>query len=76
MLQGLSRIEAIGYARLIELGATSLKSVSTSGGGAKNPVWKKMRERLLGVPVLVAQHTEAAYGSAMLARHGELTTQR
>lgn len=76
MLQGLSRIEAAGYARLVELGATPLNSVSTSGGGAKNPVWRKMRERLLGVPVVVAQHTEAAFGAAMLARHGELTTQR
>lgn len=72
LLQGLSRIEAAGYARLAEFGATPLKFVVTSGGGAKNQVWEKMRERLLGVPVSVAQHTEAAFGAAILARHGEL----
>lgn len=76
LLQGLSRIEAAGFARLAELGATPLKSVATSGGGAKNEVWRKMRERLLGVPVVVAQHTEAAYGAAMLARHGERVAHR
>ncbi|HEY5993519.1 MAG TPA: FGGY-family carbohydrate kinase [Gallionellaceae bacterium] len=70
LLQGLSRIEAAGYARLAELGATPLKSVVTCGGGAKNPAWAKMRERLLGVPVSIAQHTEAAYGAALLAMRG------
>lgn len=67
MLQGLSRIEAAGYAKLAELGATPLKSVATCGGGAKNPAWTRMRERLLGVPVTVAAHTEASYGCALLA---------
>lgn len=67
LLQGLSRIEAMGYAKLIELGANPLKSVATCGGGAKNPAWLKMRERLLGVPVFAAPHGEAAYGAALLA---------
>ena len=70
LLQGLSRIEAAGYAKLAELGATPLKSVASTGGGAKNQVWRKMRERLLGVPVTVAQHAEAAYGAALLAQRG------
>ncbi len=72
LLQGLSRIEATGYARLAELGATPLKSITTAGGGAKNPVWAKLRARLLGVPVNAARHTEAAYGAALLAKQGEL----
>ncbi len=72
LLQGLCRIEAAGYARLAELGATSLKSVATCGGGAKNPAWSKMRERLLGVPVSAARHAEAAYGTALLALHGQV----
>lgn len=70
LLQGLSRIEAAGYARLSELGATPLVSVTTCGGGAKNPAWSKMRERILGVPVTAARHTEAAFGSALLAMRG------
>lgn len=67
ILQGLSRIEAAGYARLTELGATPLKSVATCGGGAKNSAWLKIRERILGVPVSAAIRSEAAYGSALLA---------
>jgi sugar (pentulose or hexulose) kinase len=66
LLQGLSRIEAAGYARLVELGAPPLRRVVTNGGGAKNEAWTKMRERLLGVPVGIAAYSEAAYGSALL----------
>jgi sugar (pentulose or hexulose) kinase len=69
LLQGLSRIEAEGYARLAELGATPLQSVTSCGGGAQNPAWQQMRARLLGVPVRQARHTEAAMGTALLARH-------
>lgn len=69
LLQGLSRIEAEGYARLAELGATPLQSVTSCGGGASNPAWQQMRARLLGVPVSQARHTEAALGTALLARH-------
>jgi D-ribulokinase len=66
LLQGLARIETAGYARLAELGAPQLKRVVTNGGGAKNIVWRTMRERTLGVPVSTAIHCEAAYGSALL----------
>ena len=71
LLESLARIEAQGYARLAELGATSLRAVVSAGGGAKNTVWQQMRERALGVPVSVANHTDAAFGSARLARLGE-----
>lgn len=73
LLQGLSRIEAAGYSRLEELGATPLRAVATCGGGAKNAAWRRIRERLLGVPVTVSPHAEAAYGAAMLARRGALS---
>lgn len=68
LLQGLARIEVAGYSKLIELGASPLISVTTTGGGAKNQVWRKMRERLLGVPVAIARHSEAAFGAALLAK--------
>lgn len=70
LLQGLSRIEATGYARLAELGTTPLRSVTTCGGGARNTVWARIRERQLGVPVTVAKYSEAAYGCALLAARG------
>lgn len=70
MLQGLSRIEAAGYSKLGELGASSVRHVTTTGGGAKNQVWRKLRERLLGVPVTASHHLEAAFGVALLAKRG------
>jgi len=70
LLESLARIEARGYGLLAELGATSLRAVETAGGGAQNPVWAVIRQRLLGVPVKRAEHTEAAYGAARLARDG------
>ena len=72
MLQGLSRIEATGYARLAELGATPLKSVTSCGGGASNLAWQQIRSRLLGVPVTQARHGEAAFGAALLAKRAAI----
>lgn len=68
LLQGLSRIESSGYARLMELGATPLKSVASCGGGSSNMQWQQIRSRFLGVPVSQAQHADAAFGAAQLAR--------
>ena len=66
LLQGLCRIEAAGYAKLAELGAPALKHIISSGGGAENDIWRRMRERILAVPVTRAVHGEAAYGTALL----------
>lgn len=70
MLEGMTRIEHQGYQLLAELGAPYPVSVRSAGGGSHNPAWTKMRENLLGVPMLKAQQQEAAYGSALLARKG------
>lgn len=71
LLEGTARIEAMGYEKLQALGASPLKRVMTAGGGAKNATWQQIREHLLKVPVTVAQHTEAAFGTAKLARLGK-----
>lgn len=70
LLEGLARIEAQGYARLAELGASPLTRVLSTGGGAGNPSYAGIRERLLKVPVTSAPQQEAAFGSARLALHG------
>ncbi|MBD2463983.1 FGGY-family carbohydrate kinase [Oscillatoria sp. FACHB-1407] len=67
LLESIARIEATGYKLLQALGATPLTQVYTAGGGAKNTVWSQMRSRHLGVPILPSAHTEAAYGTALLA---------
>ena len=70
MLEGIAGIEAEGYRALSSLGAPEIKKVITAGGGSVNPAWRKIRELKLGVPVEVAEHSEASYGAALLARRG------
>lgn len=70
LLEGLARIEAQGYGLLRHLGASPLIEVLSAGGGAQNDAWTSIRQRVLGLPVARAEHTEAAYGVARLAREG------
>lgn len=70
ILEALSRIEHRGYQLLASAGAPGLTRVHTMGGGAANPLWNALREQTLGVPVVPADHTEAAFGSALLAMQG------
>ncbi len=70
LLEGIASIEALGYRRLAEIGASPLQSLRTVGGGARNTRWTKIRQRMIAVPFKVATHEEAAAGSAMLAWRG------
>lgn len=70
LLESIAHIEATGYELLQTWGASPLTQVYTAGGGAKNQEWRKIRSRLLNVPVLPSHQTEAAYGTALLARSG------
>lgn len=67
MLESMSRIELEGWQRLHELGAPYPQTLRTVGGGSHNPAWMQMRARLIGAPLLPAQHAEAAFGAALLA---------
>ena len=73
LLEGIARIEALGYRRLANLGAPPVRRVLTTGGGAANAAWTAIRTRVLGVPVLAAD-AEAAQGAAILARRALVTT--
>ncbi len=70
ILEGIAAIEALAYRRLGELGAPELSSVRSVGGGAKNPVWRAMRQSRLGVAFLPSMSEEAAAGTARLALQG------
>ncbi|MFL0649318.1 hypothetical protein AB7310_15885 [Cylindrospermopsis raciborskii UAM/DH-BiRr] len=67
LLQGMARIEQKGYNLLEQLGADKLIHVYTAGGGAVNSTWTTMRKRFLKTNVTPSTHTEAAYGTALLA---------
>ncbi|HEB59278.1 MAG TPA: carbohydrate kinase [Gammaproteobacteria bacterium] len=73
LLEGLAQIEYTGYRRLAELGAPWPVNLRTVGGGSRNPAWTRIRQRLLGVPFVTAEHDEAACGAARLAQRA-LTT--
>jgi sugar (pentulose or hexulose) kinase len=68
LLESMARLEALGYKRLQEHGANHLTKVYTAGGGAKNRSWCAIRQRQLEVPVLTSVQTEAAFGTARLAK--------
>jgi sugar (pentulose or hexulose) kinase len=72
LLEGIARIETEGYRLLAKLGAPYPLSVKSVGGGATNRAWTRIRANMLGVPLISPPHSDAAYGSAQLARLGYL----
>lgn len=70
MLESMARTEGRAYRLLERLGADPVEEVYTCGGGAKNPVWTKLREKCIGSRVCVAAQGEASFGSALLAKRG------
>jgi sugar (pentulose or hexulose) kinase len=66
LLEGLTEIEAQGWQTLVDLGAAPPKRVISIGGGARNPQWRRLRERRLGCPV-ISCHQPPAAGVARLA---------
>lgn len=67
LLEGMARIEALGYRRLEEIGAPPLLTLRTVGGGSANPVWTALRSRIVGVPLAEADSSDACVGVARLA---------
>ncbi|MDE0305996.1 MAG: FGGY-family carbohydrate kinase [Albidovulum sp.] len=66
LLEGIARIERDGYRALESLGATEVSSIRTSGGGASNRAWMRIRKRIIGRDIS-ASSSSAAEGSAKVA---------
>jgi len=67
MLEGIAGIETHGYELLHKLGSPKVSEIRTTGGGAQNPAWTKIRERILGVSIKPARSELSAFGAALLA---------
>ena len=67
LLEGIADIEERAYHCLHELGAPYPNRIYSSGGGARNSQWQKIRETKLGVPCSSATQQDAAYGAALIA---------
>jgi xylulokinase len=66
MLEGIATIEKQGYQALRDLGGPQIKRLFTAGGGAKNPVWTAMRQRIVCPQMEQAANSEASVGAAFL----------
>ncbi len=70
LLEGIAHVEGEGYKRLAELGATTLKSIRSVGGGGANAAWTRIRLKTLGVAEKLSVSEHAAMGAARLAWRG------
>ena len=66
LLSSIARIEAQCYEEIAARGGPRPTPLFTAGGGASNPVWTKIRARLIGCDIQTASQTEAAVGTARL----------
>lgn len=72
LLEGLGAIEREGWQRLEDLGAPAVKKIISVGGGACNPQWRIIRQRLLQRPIINRPGLSAALGMARLAARAVL----
>lgn len=68
LLEGITAIEQQGWQRFLELGAPPIRRIITLGGGARNAQWRRLRQRVLGLPILNRPNLSAARGMALLAQ--------
>ncbi|MEN0088237.1 MAG: FGGY-family carbohydrate kinase, partial [Pseudomonadota bacterium] len=66
LLESMARIERQCFDALRDLGAPEPKRILTAGGGARNPVWTALRQRIVSPRVQSAAEAEAAIGAARL----------
>ena len=66
LFEGLANIELKGWEKLHELTGTLPKKIITVGGGSKNPQWRKIREKIMNIPIISCKRT-TSFGTALIA---------
>ncbi len=66
LFEGLAKIELKGWEKLGELTGSLPKKIITMGGGSKNPQWRKIREKIINIPIVSCKKT-TSFGTALLA---------
>ena len=66
LFEGLARIELKGWERLHQLTGSLPKRIITVGGGSNNPQWRRIREKIINIPIISCKKT-TSYGTALLA---------
>ena len=75
LLEGLAKIELKGWEKLKELTGTLPSKIVTIGGGAKNPQWRYIRQKIIRIPIITSKKT-TSYGTALLALNSKLNNPR
>jgi len=65
LFEGLANIELQGWQKLKGLTGTLPKKIITVGGGSKNPQWRKIREKIINIPIVSCKKT-TSFGTALL----------
>ena len=66
LFEGLANIELKGWEKLRELTGSLPKKIITIGGGSKNPQWRKIREKIINIPIISCSRS-TSFGTALLA---------
>ncbi len=66
LFEGLAKIELKGWEKLSELTGSLPKKIITLGGGSKNPQWRKIREKIITIPIVSCKKT-TSFGTALIA---------
>ncbi len=66
LFEGLAKIELKGWEKLGQLTGSLPKKIITIGGGSKNPHWRKIREKIINIPIVSCNKT-TSFGTALLA---------
>ncbi len=66
LFEGLARVELNGWEKLDELTGSLPKKIITIGGGSRNPQWRKIREKIINIPIVSCNKT-TSFGTALLA---------
>jgi len=66
LFEGLANIELKGWEKLGKLTGSLPKKIITIGGGSKNPQWRKIREKIINIPIVSCNKT-TSFGTALLA---------
>ena len=66
LFEGLAKIELKGWEKIGGLTGSLPKKIITVGGGSKNPQWRKIREKIINIPIVSCNKT-TSFGTALLA---------
>ena len=70
LFEGLAKIELKGWEKLKELTGSLPKKIITVGGGSRNPQWRKIRERIINIPIVSCKKS-SSFGTALLALNAQ-----